>query len=219
MSVLNIHFTDDSVEFLTDTLVYRGDEPVGLCDTKAHIAENRSFAWCTRGLCWLGDRFDHLARTCVSVDDADLAGCVWGDGITDADLGGTEGVEATIAGWSDRAGDLVVLRYDRKPGRELVRTFVPRGVHLLPRPDNLPPLPATVSPAQFQALAMAQWKVRDKFMADLCIGGIAHRTVITKDDAVQSIAFAYPDYTTHAAQFGCPNADAVALRLDQRDAA
>ena len=217
MSVLNINFAPGRIDLLSDTLCYADGEPHSLCETKTHIPSSGQFSWTTRGLVRTGERFDELAGKCADADAASLAARVFAEMLTDDEV--ANGFEITVAGWSDRLGTLAMQMVTKAPGEPVKAETFTEGVHLLPRPAKLPPMPSTVSEAQFIRLALAQWKVRDQFMGQLCIGGVMHLTTVTAAGADQRIVGLYPDYDQHAEAFGDPNAEAVAAFLAQQAAA
>ncbi|WPZ33133.1 hypothetical protein T8K17_18045 [Thalassobaculum sp. OXR-137] len=217
MSVLNINFAPGRIDLLSDTLCYSGGEPHSLCETKTHVAPSGRFAWTTRGYVSLGERFDEMAAGLADADGAILAARVFAETLADDAVG--KGLEITVAGWSDRLGALAVQMVTKAPREPVQAETFTEGVHLLPRPATLPPMPSTVSEAQFIRLALAQWKVRDQFMGQLCIGGVMHLTTVTAAGADQRIVGLYPDHAQHAEAFSDPNAAAVAAFLAQQAAA
>lgn len=218
MSVLNFRIRPDRIDLLTDTMQYLKGEPVALCETKARVAASGNFAWSTRGLVRLGNVVDDLIANCPAADDAALVARVFVEKLADEVLGDS-GVEVSIAGWSDQLAGLAVRIFKAQNGHPVTAMDFTSGVHLRPAPGNAPPLPEWVSQAQFRRLALAQWKMRDQFYGQLCIGGVMHQTTVTRDGASQQIVDLYPGYREDAARFGDPNAEAVTAFLAEQGAA
>ncbi|WP_420564148.1 hypothetical protein [Thalassobaculum sp.] len=221
MSVLNILYTADRIELLSDTLQYAKGEPVGLTVQKVHTADR--FAWCTRGRCWIGDTFDPVAARCVDLDEAEIAAASWIDSIAEDDLIGHSGIEVTVAGFSGRSGGLAVMQFSREHAKPVEAKVFEPGVYLLPSREGIPALPATVTMQQFYRLALAQHAAEKigtgRGMDGMCIGGVMHLTTVTSAGADQRIVGLYPDYDQHAKAFGDPNAEEVAAFLAQQAAA
>ena len=109
-----------------------------------------------------------------------------------------------------------MFQFGRKPGKAIETAVFDRGVYLSPTSSTQPPLPSTVTDDQFVRLALAQWKIRDRFGASLCIGGCQHITTATRSGVTQRLVGVYPDYDDHAATLGDPNAEAVAWFRGER---
>lgn len=216
MSVLNINFAPGRIDLLSDTLCYSGGAALAVRDEDA-CCSVRPLRLDDRGYVSLGERFDEMAAGLADADGAILAARVFAETLADDAVG--KGLEITVAGWSDRLGALAVQMVTKAPREPVQAETFTEGVHLLPRPATLPPMPSTVSEAQFIRLALAQWKVRDQFMGQLCIGGVMHLTTVTAAGADQRIVGLYPDHAQHAEAFSDPNAAAVAAFLAQQAAA
>ncbi|SDF15695.1 hypothetical protein [Thalassobaculum litoreum] len=220
MSVLNIAFLQDAVWFGTDTIVYNAlGSPVSLCERKAEVAPSGRFISSTRGLVATGDRFDALASEAETVDQAEALANDFIRELSDDDCDGG-GFEVTVAGWSDSAGDLVVKQAKRRGDVTWEpRSFV-RGVYLAPGCGNLA-IPRQVAEAQFVAMAMAQGRIRDRFDATMCVGGVLHLSVATKTGCSQRIAAVFDGYDRDVAALGFdPNAeDVAAFRMAQSEVA
>jgi hypothetical protein len=65
-------------------------------------------------------------------------------------------------------------------------------------------MPADMGAERMAKIALAQWKVAQRFNWNMCIGGRMHMTTITRDGITQEEVGRYPDYSTHTTQFGDP---------------
>lgn len=226
MSVANILFLQDRILILTDTLTYQGGSPHGLCERKAVVASTGRFAMVTRGLCDVGDAaIDWIDERAGDLIEAEAAAAEFFDIAADvkASTNPTVNLELTLTGWSPRHNDLraVQLRiFKNRSGFDV--QLLDRGLHLHPAPGSakVPPPPRNHEAAMVK-LALAQHAVMEKReFRDMCIGGVMHLTEVNRDGVAQRIVGLYPGYDGHAAQFGDPNADAVAaFRLSERAAA
>lgn len=217
MSVCNIRFRPGQVDIISDTMTYQGRSPVALTERKVMIAANQSFIFSHRGTTLFGDIF---RDTLPAVSDFDMAlrlvqytaesfPVEWFDGPLALS-------ELVLAGRPAHSEGMEVVRFrisknshPRKTGRSLKPERYSPGVHLYPSFGDAVALPSDVSDEVFLRLAMVQHKAQQKFLLPLCVGGVVHQTTITAGGASQRIVGLYPDYNTHASQFGDPNASVV----------
>lgn len=223
MSVANVAYLDNEIWMISDTMTYGADgTPIRLCERKTEIAPSGRFAWTTRGSVAVADMWDAVARLRQTMDEAETALLDWAEAMPSEDLApfqrGRQSVaEVTVAGWSDRIGDLVVYRVHLHANRpEPIVEMLERGIHIRPGSDWSERLPKTLTRKQFLQLAWAQWQLQDDRQEPMCIGGVAHWTTCTRTGCTQEIAGLYGDYHQHAARFGDPNADAVSRFLGER---
>lgn len=212
MSVTNILVGADEACLYTDTMVYRNGKPLRLNDRKCHVSRCGTFAVAGRGNAWWIDRYEEILDLSPDFDHAAQGLCSLLEGTVAAlddgwfDRGNL--VALALVGWSASAGALRAVMV--KAGRDGVTAEpIPHGVHLWPGSTRLQ-LPATATDAQMVKAAMVQHRIQQSFGLPICIGGVLHRTVVTRDGISQEIAAVYPDYDDHAAQLGDPNAEAVA---------
>lgn len=217
MSVLNISYQKDRVTFYTDTMSYDADgAAVGLTEPKAFISDNGSFMWAFRGPSALRCFNESLAGADDVGDAARMfAALVTGCDVPDLFKHGS--IEATFAGES--ADGLAVLRFrvTEKTSTLPEPERLAHGVYVFPRPSEGFTMPASAPDALMVRLALAQHKAQGvalrKAGVGLCIGGVLHRTSVTKDGAWQEVAALYPSYEQDAAIAGDPCADDVAAFL------
>lgn len=213
MSICNLMVGADAVWLLSDTMTYEDGKPVALTQRKAEVAPNEAFIWSCRGSVGLGNILDECVATAQEIDEAERIATVAIERIPAdlMELGGR--VEITIAGWSGLRGAMRVVRLYRSAKDGFTATMFEPGVHLAPGASKLPAMPAVVSEAQFVKLALAQWKISERFGLAGCVGGVMHLSTVTCHGAEQRIVGLYPDYAQHAAEFGDPNAEEVARFL------
>ena len=224
MSVLNVAFHPDAIHLLSDTLAYLDGKPYSLVDRKVRLSEAGRFAYGSRGSTLLGDVLDDVLGEAGDTDTAIAVAEAFPGLIPSAVLDQylRKGFEITVAGWSERAGDLVVRRVVLDDERRLHTVSLNRGVILQPVGANPPALPPTVSERQMVRLALAQHAIQDRLdavgLGRICVGGVMHLTTITRAGAVQRIVATYPDYHQHAKEFGDPIADEVSEFLATTEA-
>ncbi|MFL7903973.1 hypothetical protein ACJ41P_22755 [Azospirillum argentinense] len=223
MSVVNIAVMPDRILILTDTLTYRGETPVSLRVRKGAISETGGFVTTARGSRWICDLFMHVNDGATDLDGA-LA--LWRGELPKIDpfLHGKDGSELFMVGFSHMLGGLaaVSLKSEFPEGKPVVteRDFGP-GIHLAPEfPGRVEAmLPKVADEHVMQRIALAQWKVQRKTGMKLCIGGCMWLFEVTPNGATERIVGTYPDYATHAAAFGDPNAGVVASLFPQEKVA
>ncbi|MGY0791845.1 hypothetical protein ACW7BJ_20960 [Azospirillum argentinense] len=119
-----------------------------------------------------------------------------------------------MAGFSGSRGRLaaLMLRTEVRDGTlHVTEIEFAQGIHLNPEfPGRVAAmLPKTADDSVLQRIAIAQWRVQDKFSLPLCVGGVMRLFDLTNNGAAERIIGTYPDYGQHARQFGDPNAAAV----------
>jgi hypothetical protein len=209
MSVCNIFLATDKIICLTDTVVYSGgagSKAMGLVSSKCFFNVAQTFAICGRGdLAGFIDALSFLEQAANFDEAKDVLSKVK-QKISLKSLRRNV-VELTLMGWSEQADALRSISLTvthNKP--DVVSEFTP-GLHLHPHVAGAR-LPDSVDEDVMVKIALAQYKVKEKFAWDhLCIGGLMHVSVIKKDCIERYIAGAYPDYEPLCRHFTCPNRD------------
>lgn len=202
MSVCNLSVTPSRILILSDTLQYRGGEPVSFCDSKTAISKAGGYAHTLRGPALVADFIQQALDSVTALHEA--VGAVTGvlEAVDPETIAACRGIEATLAGKLQPSGQLVAVRVRRMQGMLHPETVTLRaGVHLLPTGEGLDALlPPEADEKLMVRLALAQWKVREHFTLPLCIGGIMHLTEVTPAGARQWVAGEYPDHDAVRAQ-------------------
>ncbi|MFM2044709.1 MAG: hypothetical protein RLY86_3285 [Pseudomonadota bacterium] len=218
MTQVLISFSPAAVRFLTDTVLYDPTDncAVGLCGPKAEISPAGRMAWAARGLTLHGDHADRVLHRARGIDAALEAAPAlvksmeaWGWPVS---------IEVFLAGWSDAAGALRLVRIvrDDRSRLPLTVTNMPPGIHVAGAPETLTKAIAAkgvveADEALLVKLAGAQWRWnRDTAGGQFAIGGALHLTELTAAGCARWVAGTHPDYDDLAARFVCPIADEVA---------
>lgn len=200
MSVCNISFSTDRITILSDTLIYNADsKPTGLSEGKT--GTNGRFAWNCRG----SMAFCHPVAVVLSGDpERTLDQAV--DGIRYFMANNPvmpKGQEITLAGWSDTADRLRVVRLMRRCDADPVtETDIEPGIHLMPAPRIVGVvLPDHATDEQMIKLALMQYRVQEKFDFKCCVGGLMHMTEVNRGGVTQKVVGRYPDYDLQYSRF------------------
>ena len=206
MSVCNVFVGNDAIYCVTDTMVYRGTNPAGLCRTKALVSNNGLFAFAMRGTSYFAVRAANRFISAESFDDAERIMNSFRRSLNNEALRSSDG-EITLMGWSHCRERLVATRFDFSlDNKNIVTRACERGHNLAP---GIPGacLPSHADEGVMVKIALAQYKASTYFNLSMCIGGVMHFTTVTRDGAEQRIVGAYPGHKEHAENFGCPNKD------------
>lgn len=225
MTVVNISFAANRILCLTDTLLYVGSRPAGLCGPKCMVADLGTFASATRGLTRAADAVDAVLRPLASFDRAERV--LTGASAEIRALTAGENLETYLMGWSDRRQALAVVQFQwLQHLADLTVRELPPGIHIQPGSAALArAIEASgireADEARMVKVALAQHRANlEAFDRLLCIGGVMHLTTVTAAGCRQHIAGLYPDYEAMADQFVDPLGLEVGAYLNcQRQAA
>lgn len=203
MTVLNLLVQPDCVRLFTDTLLYRNDQPGGLCARKCLTGEG--FAVAFRGnVAVIKMLEDEACRAADFISAAALlehTGRIMVEAVPWGSLPGGEKVEAVIAGVY--GGKMCCCRVlIGSDGVE--RSNVEPGVYASPAPEIT--LPPTATVAQMVKLSLAQ-DIFNRRNLNMCIGGLLHMTTVTLSEVSQEVVAKYPNYQEMKARFGDQNCD------------
>ncbi|HYH17621.1 MAG TPA: hypothetical protein VD995_03285 [Azospirillum sp.] len=206
MSVSNVFVGSDRILCLTDTMIYRGNMPVGLCERKCFVSESGRFAFSMRGTHALLQVLGPVLARVESIEHVDIVIRGVPERIGD-EFFEASGGEITLMCWSANKQAPQSTRYKLRAGGVPVQaTTMEPGIHLAPRMAPGVRLPAHADEAMMVKMALGQHKVQEKFSQPMCIGGVMHLTEVNEHGADQKIAGFYPDYSEYYDRFGCPHA-------------
>lgn len=205
MSVSNVFVGEDRILCLSDTIVYRGPQPVALMRGKCFVAKNGRFAFSLRGTCAFYEKVINTFIRCPDLDTMETQMPFFPHMLGDEPLKASDG-EITLMGWSDVNEQLRAVRFDIYPGgRPVEKNILATGFYLTPGVPGAR-LPKEADEQVMVKVALAQHKVNAHLGSVICIGGLMHVTTVTKNEVKREIVGAYPGYEEHANKMGCPNA-------------